>query len=42
VGWVGRLDGPAVAVYSGRAGSVSTFCAVLLDASADFSILIMM
>lgn len=37
--WAGTLEGPAIAVYSGRAFSGSTSCAVLLDGSADFSIL---
>jgi len=37
--WGGMLDELAASVYSGRAGSVFTFCAVLLDASADFSML---
>ena len=37
--WVGTLEGPAIAVYAGRACSGLTSCAVLLDAGADFSIL---
>lgn len=39
VRWAGTLEGPAVAVYSGRMCSGLTSCAVLLDGSVDFSIL---
>lgn len=37
--WDGTLDGPAVAVYSGRIGSGLASCVVLLDGRLDFSIL---
>ena len=32
------MEGPAVAVYSGREGSVLASCAVLLGGRVDFSI----